>query len=63
MNPTPHLPGFVYGTLRTGEENYSRYLEGRARGELPETTAGELYFIASEGYPFLTAGEGMVRGS
>lgn len=58
----PPLPFFVYGTLRAGEKNYSRYLAGRTLAELPGTVAGELFFLADGGYPYLLPGEGRVRG-
>jgi len=56
------LPVFVYGTLRRGELNYSRYLAGRTTAELPGTVAGELFFVVDGGYPYLSAGTGRVHG-
>ncbi len=60
--PSPPLPVFVYGTLRPGEKNYSRFLAGRTTAELPGTVAGELFFVRDEGYPYLQPGTGRVRG-
>jgi gamma-glutamylcyclotransferase (GGCT)/AIG2-like uncharacterized protein YtfP len=59
---SPQLPVFVYGTLRPGEKNYPRYLAGRTLAELPGTVAGELFFVADGGYPYLSTGEGRVQG-
>jgi gamma-glutamylcyclotransferase (GGCT)/AIG2-like uncharacterized protein YtfP len=56
------LPVFVYGTLRRGEKNYSRYLAGRTTAELPGTAAGELFFVVDGGYPYLSPGTGRVHG-
>lgn len=53
---------FVYGTLRPGEENYPHYLAGRTIAELPGTVAGELFFVADGGYPYLAPGKGRVHG-
>lgn len=56
------MPVFVYGTLRRGEKNYPRYLAGRTIAELPGTVAGELFFVADGGYPYLSPGKGRVHG-
>ncbi len=56
------LPVFVYGTLRRGEKNYPRYLQGRSLREVPATVAGELFFVADGGYPYLLPGGGRVQG-
>lgn len=37
-------PVFVYGTLRAGAENWTRYLEGRTVHEEPGRLAGHLLF-------------------
>ncbi|MFA7536830.1 MAG: gamma-glutamylcyclotransferase family protein [Desulfuromonadales bacterium] len=58
----PLLPVFVYGTLRPGGKNYPRYLQGTTAREEEATVAGELYFVADGGYPYLSPGEGTVRG-
>jgi gamma-glutamylcyclotransferase (GGCT)/AIG2-like uncharacterized protein YtfP len=49
----PHLPIFVYGTLKRGEPNYVRYLTGQTAGELPASLAGAALFTEGP-YPFLT---------
>ena len=56
------LPVFVYGTLRPGEKNYPRYLQGRSLREVPATVAGELFYIAAGGYPYLLPGRERVQG-
>lgn len=56
------LPVFVYGTLRPGEKNYPSYLAGRTVGETTATAAGELYFVAGGGYPYVEPGPGRVAG-
>jgi len=56
------LPVFVYGTLRPGQKNYPRYLQGRTLREYPATIHGRLYFVADGGYPYLKPGEGTVTG-
>lgn len=56
------LPVFVYGTLRPGEKNYRHYLAGRTVSEVPASAAGQLYFVADGGYPYLVPGEGRVVG-
>jgi gamma-glutamylcyclotransferase (GGCT)/AIG2-like uncharacterized protein YtfP len=56
------LPVFVYGTLRRGEKNHARYLGGRTVSELSGTVAGELFFVADGGYPYLRPGPGRVHG-
>lgn len=58
----PQLPVFVYGTLRPGEKNYPGYLAGRTLCELSGTVAGELFFVAEGGYPYLQPGAGRVHG-
>ncbi len=56
------LPIFVYGTLRPGEKNYGRFLQGRTRRETPATVAGRLFFVSDGGYPYLEPGTGRVFG-
>ena len=47
------LPVFVYGTLRTGQENYVRYLEGKTAREILATLPEHRMYVADE-YPFVT---------
>lgn len=61
-SPLRYLPVFVYGTLRSGEKNYPRFLAGRTTSEFPGTVAGELFFVRDGGYPYLIPGSGRVRG-
>lgn len=56
------LPIFVYGTLRRGEKNYRRYLQGRTLSERPARVRGKLFFVRDGGYPYLEASEGEVIG-
>ncbi len=56
------LPVFVYGTLRPGEKNYPEYLQGKTVREEAATVAGELFFVAEGGYPYLLPGNGRVSG-
>jgi gamma-glutamylcyclotransferase (GGCT)/AIG2-like uncharacterized protein YtfP len=56
------LPVFVYGTLRPGQKNYTRYLQGRTIEEVPAICPGRLYFLDQGGYPYLLPEEGMVTG-
>jgi gamma-glutamylcyclotransferase (GGCT)/AIG2-like uncharacterized protein YtfP len=44
-------PFFVYGTLKPGEPNYARFLNGRTAGEGPASFAGALYTHGP--YPYL----------
>jgi len=62
MKSVEKLPVFVYGTLRRGQKNYPRYLQGRTVRERPAAVSGRLYFAETGGYPCLTEGEGKVRG-
>lgn len=59
--PPTRLPLFVYGTLRPGAANFASYLGPCAISSRPATVRGRL-FLHDEGYPFLTAGDGTVRG-
>jgi gamma-glutamylcyclotransferase (GGCT)/AIG2-like uncharacterized protein YtfP len=56
------LPFFVYGTLRPGQKNYSRYLQGRTLDEIPATCRGGLFFVKEGGYPYLVPGKNVVTG-
>ena len=47
------LPFFVYGTLKPGGRNYTRYLGGRTAQEQPATLAGAVIFSPGP-FPFLT---------
>lgn len=51
------LPFFVYGTLRTGEDNWERFLKNRTEQEIPAVLPGHKMFV--DVFPFVTdAGEG-----
>ncbi|MER7176934.1 gamma-glutamylcyclotransferase family protein [Streptomyces mesophilus] len=55
------LPFFVYGTLRPGEYNHRRFLQGRTVAAEPARWAGaELY--EGPGYPYAIEGTGTVHG-
>ncbi len=58
-----YLPVFVYGTLRPGEKNYSRFLQGRTCNEQTASVEGQLYFVINGGYPYLERGQGRVVGT
>ncbi|MFI9723249.1 gamma-glutamylcyclotransferase family protein [Streptomyces sp. NPDC052396] len=47
----PHLPVFVYGTLRPGQHNYARYLRGHTLTEQPARLLGAALY-AGPGYPY-----------
>ncbi|MEV7322583.1 gamma-glutamylcyclotransferase family protein [Streptomyces sp. NPDC093970] len=47
----PHLPFFVYGTLRPGEPNHDRFLRGRTRTEEPGRLPGAVLYDGP-GYPY-----------
>lgn len=47
------LPFFVYGTLKPGGLNYTRYLAGRTVEELPASLAGAAIFSPGP-FPFLS---------
>jgi gamma-glutamylcyclotransferase (GGCT)/AIG2-like uncharacterized protein YtfP len=55
-------PIFVYGTLRRREKNHQAYLAGRYSRCRPATVRGHLFFEPRQGYPYLLAGDGIVRG-
>lgn len=62
MTVLERLPVFVYGTLRPGQKNYPRYLQGRTLREHSATVCGRLYLVDDGGYPYLTSGNGRVFG-
>jgi gamma-glutamylcyclotransferase (GGCT)/AIG2-like uncharacterized protein YtfP len=45
------LPFFVYGTLRTGEDNWERFLKGRTEREIPAILPDHRMFI--DVFPFV----------
>lgn len=45
------LPFFVYGTLRTGEDNWERFLKGRTEREIPAILPDHKMFV--DVFPFL----------
>lgn len=47
-----HLPAFVYGTLRSGEGNWSWCLQGRTIAEMPATLTGARMW-SNGGFPFV----------
>ncbi len=49
------LPMFVYGSLRTGEFNWEKYLKGRTLKEVPAVMPGHVMFGAT--YPYILAAE------
>ncbi len=54
------LPIFVYGTLRSGEYNWQRYLKDRTQREQP-AVAPQHVLYANE-FPYVVDGEGTVLG-
>ena len=46
------LPFFVYGTLRTGEDNWERFLKGRTGQEIPAILPDHKMFV--DVFPFVT---------
>jgi gamma-glutamylcyclotransferase (GGCT)/AIG2-like uncharacterized protein YtfP len=54
------LPIFVYGTLRSGEYNWQRYLKGRTQREQPAVAPRHVLY-ANE-FPYVVDGEGSVLG-
>ncbi len=58
----PKLPVFVYGTLRPGQKNYPRLLQGRTLREFPARVHGRLYFVSNGGYPYVLPEDGTVWG-
>jgi gamma-glutamylcyclotransferase (GGCT)/AIG2-like uncharacterized protein YtfP len=56
------LPVFVYGTLRPGQKNYRRYLQGKTVREAAACCDGRLFVLPEEGYPYLLPGAGRVWG-
>jgi gamma-glutamylcyclotransferase (GGCT)/AIG2-like uncharacterized protein YtfP len=55
------LKVFVYGTLKPGEENYSKYCSGKVVETLPAFVMGKL-FALPQGYPAMTLGDSAVYG-
>lgn len=55
------LKVFVYGTLKPGEENYSKYCAGKVVKTLPAFAMGKL-FALPQGYPAMTLGDSAVYG-
>ncbi|MEU1180542.1 gamma-glutamylcyclotransferase family protein [Streptomyces sp. NPDC005820] len=49
--PRPHLPFFVYGTLRPGEVNHDIFLRGRTLREEPARLTGAVLYDGP-GYPY-----------
>ncbi|WP_330349869.1 gamma-glutamylcyclotransferase family protein [Streptomyces sp. NBC_00582] len=49
--PHPHLPFFVYGTLRPGEVNHDLFLRGRTLREEPARLTGAVLYDGP-GYPY-----------
>jgi gamma-glutamylcyclotransferase (GGCT)/AIG2-like uncharacterized protein YtfP len=49
---TERLPFFVYGTLRIGEGNWRRYLEGRTLRQIPAILPDHKLFVDT--FPFVT---------
>ncbi len=52
---------FVYGTLKPGEENYTKYCAGKVVDALPAFAIGRL-FALPQGYPAMTLGDKFVCG-
>lgn len=52
---------FVYGTLKPGECNYTRYCEGRVVHQFDAMVYGDLYHLPV-GYPAVTVGDRPVYG-
>ncbi|WP_313469669.1 gamma-glutamylcyclotransferase family protein [Carnobacterium sp.] len=52
-------PVFVYGSLKTGEFNYKRYLDGKVLTVEPKRARikGKLYDMPYKGYPALEVDE------
>lgn len=56
------LPFFVYGTLRPGERYHAALLRGRTAAEVPARLPGAVLY-EGPGYPYATAGDGVVTGA
>ena len=52
---------FVYGTLKPGESNYSKYCAGKTIAEIKAYTWGHLYDLCL-GYPGMTKGDRKIEG-
>ncbi|NMG05868.1 gamma-glutamylcyclotransferase [Brasilonema sp. UFV-L1] len=55
------LKVFVYGTLKPGEKNYSRYCAGKVVNTVRAVAQGNLFALPM-GYPAMTLGERAVHG-
>jgi gamma-glutamylcyclotransferase (GGCT)/AIG2-like uncharacterized protein YtfP len=53
-------PFFVYGTLKRGEPNYARLLDGRTASEVPATLAAAALYDFGP-YPFLVREDDLLR--
>src|SRR5262249_60711090 len=61
--PLEELPVFVYGTLRSGQDNYARFLAGKNVRETPAALPDHSMYVAY-GYPFVTdvlGGRSLIR--
>lgn len=52
-----NLPFFVYGTLRNGQDNYPRHLDGRTEDEATGVVDGYRMLGYEDGFPFALDGE------
>ncbi|MGH8002702.1 MAG: gamma-glutamylcyclotransferase family protein [Brasilonema sp.] len=52
---------FVYGTLKPGEDNYSRYCAGKVVNTTRAIARGKLFALPM-GYPAMTLGDSAVHG-
>lgn len=55
------LKVFVYGTLKPGEDNYTRFCEGKVISSQKCWTKGQL-FLLPVGYPAMITGKDKVQG-
>ena len=61
MKPISNLKIFVYGTLKPGEANYSRYCDGHIVSQQQAYIKGTLYNLPF-GYPAMTKGDNKAKG-